>query len=115
VAARIFNLLLLAAGASVSIANACAVPRRSPCTTSVMLLTPASQDALRLAMVPVSFQQEPAGTYLGHARPDDPGKRLFTLTLGANGTATWSTLYLGKGRTIQSAHWQLTGPANSQF
>lgn len=75
-----------------------------------MLLTPASQDAPRLAMAPAYFEQEWAGTYLGHARADDPGKRLFTLILNANGTATWCTLYLGKDRTVQAVHWQLTGP-----
>jgi hypothetical protein len=105
VSARIFVLLLLVR-ASVSIAKSC----RSPSITSVTSLTLVSQDAPTLAMALVSSKRGPAGTYLGHARADDPGKRLFTLTLDANGTATWSTLYIGKGRTVQSAHWQQTGP-----
>jgi hypothetical protein len=50
-----------------------------------------------------------SGTYQGRAPAADPAKRLYTLTLAADGTATLTTLYIGRDDTKQRGHWTQKG------
>ncbi len=45
------------------------------------------------------------GMYQGHAPAADAAQRVFTLNLAADGSATWTTQYIGKGRVSQRGHW----------
>jgi hypothetical protein len=46
-----------------------------------------------------------SGTYQGHAPSADPAKRVYTLTLAADGNAILTTLYIGRNDTMQHGHW----------
>jgi hypothetical protein len=46
-----------------------------------------------------------SGTYQGHAPEADAAKRVFTLTLATDGSATLTTLYIGKHDAAQHGHW----------
>jgi hypothetical protein len=46
-----------------------------------------------------------SGTYQGQAPSADPAKRVYTLTLAADGSAILTTLYIGRGDTMQHGHW----------
>ena len=50
-----------------------------------------------------------SGTYSGHAPENDAAKRVFTLNLAADGTATLHTLYIGKEDATQHGRWKQTG------
>ena len=61
---------------------------------------------------PCSPGGEPAelsGTYQGHAPAADAAKRVFTLNLAADGTASLTTLYIGKDDTTQHGRWTQSG------
>src|ERR1700733_1524926 len=45
------------------------------------------------------------GIYQGHAPAADAAKRVFTLTLASDGTATLTTLYIGKNSATQRGRW----------
>ena len=59
----------------------------------------------------VAEERVPAlsGTYQGHAPAADPAKRVYTLTLAADGTATLTTLYIGKHDATQRGRWTQRG------
>jgi hypothetical protein len=57
---------------------------------------------------PGQAQLDLAGTYDSTLTAAAP-KPVYSLMLAAGGTATWSTLYLGKDNATQPAHWRLTG------
>jgi len=65
----------------------------------------------RLCLIMYSRHQEPdlPGTYSGHAPANDAAKRVFTLNLAADGTATLDTLYIGKDNATEHGRWKLTG------
>jgi NlpE N-terminal domain len=50
-----------------------------------------------------------AGTYQGHAPANDAARRVFTLDLAADGSATLTTLFLGKNNAKQSGRWARMG------
>ena len=50
-----------------------------------------------------------SGTYQGHAPAADAAKRVFTLNLSADGTAVFTTLYIGKSDVIQHGRWTQSG------
>jgi NlpE N-terminal domain len=50
-----------------------------------------------------------AGIYQGHAPAADAAKRVFTLNLAADGTASLTTLYIGKDDTTQHGRWTQSG------
>jgi hypothetical protein len=54
-------------------------------------------------------ESDPAGTYQGHAPAADAARRVFTLSLVANGTAILDTLYIGKDSVTQHGHWTRSG------
>jgi hypothetical protein len=64
------------------------------------------------ACVPMAAEERVAhlsGTYQGHAPAADPAKRVYTLTLAADGTAILNTLYIGRDDTMQHGHWSQKG------
>jgi hypothetical protein len=64
------------------------------------------------ACVPVAAEErvvDLSGTYQGHAPAADPAKRVYTLTLAADGTAILTTLYIGRDDSMQHGHWTQTG------
>ena len=50
-----------------------------------------------------------SGTYQGHAPAADAAKRVFTLNLAADGTASLTTLYIGKDDATQHGRWTQSG------
>ncbi len=54
-------------------------------------------------------KSDPAGTYQGHAPAADAAKRVFTLSLAADGTAILDTLYIGKDSVTQRGRWTRAG------
>jgi hypothetical protein len=54
-------------------------------------------------------QRSAAGTYHGQAPAADAAKRVFTLTLDQDGSATLTTVYIAKGRSTEHGHWQQNG------
>jgi hypothetical protein len=65
------------------------------------------------ALDPIGFvwrqEADLAGTYQGHAPANDAARRVFTLDLAADGTATLTTLFLGKNNAKQSGRWARSG------
>jgi NlpE N-terminal domain len=61
------------------------------------------------AVVFASRQADLAGTYQGHAPAADAAKRIFTLSLAADGTAILDTLYIGKDSVTQHGRWLQSG------
>jgi hypothetical protein len=49
------------------------------------------------------------GIYQGHAAKSDPAKRTFTLSLQEDGTAAFTTQYLGKEEVVEHGHWTRNG------
>lgn len=49
------------------------------------------------------------GTYQGHAPKSDAAQRVFTLELAADGSATLTTLYIGKDNAKQYGRWTRSG------
>ena len=49
------------------------------------------------------------GTYQGHAPAADASRRVFTLVLAPDGTATFTTQYLGNSNVIEHGHWTRNG------
>ena len=67
---------------------------------------------LTAACVPMAAEErvvDLTGTYQGHAPVADPAKRVYTLTLAADGTATLTTLYIGRDDAVQRGHWTQKG------
>jgi hypothetical protein len=63
---------------------------------------------LTAACVPMAADErvvDLSGTYQGHAPAADPAKRVYTLTLAADGTAILATLYIGRDDSVQHGHW----------
>jgi hypothetical protein len=52
---------------------------------------------------------DPSGTYQGHAPAADAAKRVFTLNLVSDGTAIFTTLYIGKDDATQHGRWTQNG------
>jgi hypothetical protein len=50
-----------------------------------------------------------SGTYEGRAPAGDAARRVFTLSLAIDGTATFTTLYIGKGDATQRGRWTQNG------
>jgi hypothetical protein len=50
-----------------------------------------------------------AGIYQGRAPAADAAKRVFTLNLAADGTAIFTTLYIGKDNATQRGRWTQSG------
>ncbi len=63
--------------------------------------------------LPVAFfrhqETEISGTYRGHAPASDAAHREFTLELFADGSASLTTLYVGKDKATERGRWQQTG------
>jgi NlpE N-terminal domain len=57
----------------------------------------------------VGGETDVSGIYQGRAPAADAAKRVFTLNLAADGTATLNTLYIGKDETSQHGHWMQSG------
>jgi hypothetical protein len=49
------------------------------------------------------------GIYQGHAPAADAAQRVFTLKLVADGSATWTTQFIGKGKAAERARWVQSG------
>jgi hypothetical protein len=63
---------------------------------------------LTAACVPMAGEErvvDLSGTYQGRAPAADPARRVYTLTLAADGTAILTTLYIGRNDTMQHGHW----------
>jgi hypothetical protein len=54
-------------------------------------------------------KSDPAGTYQGYAPAADAARRIFTLSLAADGTAVLDTLYIGKDSVTQHGRWMRDG------
>lgn len=67
------------------------------------------QNELRLASLVGSSLPNLVGDYQGHAPAADAARRTFSLRLAADGTATLTTVYVGKGTVIQHARWKQEG------
>jgi hypothetical protein len=52
---------------------------------------------------------ELSGIYQGHAAAADAAKRVFTLSLSADGTAVFTTQYIGKSDVVEHGRWTLNG------
>jgi hypothetical protein len=50
-----------------------------------------------------------SGTYQGQAPPRDAARRVFTLDLAEDGTATFTTVYIGKDKATEQGRWRQTG------
>ena len=60
----------------------------------------------------VSARHQPAdlsGTYQGQAPRSDAARRVFTLDLAVDGTATFTTVYIGKDKATEQGRWRQTG------
>jgi hypothetical protein len=55
------------------------------------------------------LEADSPGTYQGYAPAADPAKRVFTLNLAADGTAVFTTLYIGKNEATQYGRWTQNG------
>jgi hypothetical protein len=54
-------------------------------------------------------QADLPGLYQGNAPPSDPARRSFTLDLSADGSAAWTTRYIGKGDVVEHGMWTRQG------
>ena len=83
-----------------------------PCLLPLCGLLPVAAGQ-RVPMHPMVFTGQPAsdltGTYQGHAPAGDAAKRVFTLNLAADGTATLNTLYIGENNATERGRWKKTG------
>ncbi|MGC2402893.1 MAG: copper resistance protein NlpE N-terminal domain-containing protein [Acidobacteriaceae bacterium] len=52
---------------------------------------------------------ELSGIYQGHAAAADAAQRVFTLSLSADGTAVFTTQYIGKSDVVEHGRWTLNG------
>jgi hypothetical protein len=52
---------------------------------------------------------DPEGSWQGHAPASDASRRVFTLNLVQDGSATWDTLYIGKDTVTQRGRWTRSG------
>jgi NlpE N-terminal domain len=50
-----------------------------------------------------------AGVYQGHAPASDAARRVFTLNLASDGTAMFTTQYIGKHDATQHGRWTQSG------
>ncbi|HEY4047489.1 MAG TPA: copper resistance protein NlpE N-terminal domain-containing protein [Acidobacteriaceae bacterium] len=64
---------------------------------------------VRIAALDASEQNNAAGTYHGQAPAADAAKRVFTLNLDPDGSATLTTVYVAKGRATEHGHWKQNG------
>lgn len=97
-----------------SVANLWVIAR---CLLALCWLAPAAcggaQERNSVASQPASFfwrqEAEITGTYQGHAPANDAARRVFTLDLAADGTATLTTLYIGRDDAKQYGRWTRSG------
>jgi hypothetical protein len=75
------------------------------CLLALCWLSPAAWAAVFAAGPPA----DPSGIYQGHAPAADAAKRVFTLNLAADGTASLTTVYIGKSDTTQHGRWTQNG------
>ena len=72
-----------------------------------------AQERDAVALRPASFvwrqEADISGIYQGHAPANDEARRVFTLSLAADGSAMLNTLYLGKDDTRQYGRWTRSG------
>jgi hypothetical protein len=52
---------------------------------------------------------ELSGIYQGHAPAPDAARRVFTLNLSADGTAVFTTQYIGKSDVVEHGRWTRNG------
>jgi hypothetical protein len=69
----------------------------------------ADSQELRIVHLAGSSLPNLVGDYQGRAPAADAARRAFSLRLDADGTATLTTIYIGKGTVIQHAHWKQDG------
>jgi hypothetical protein len=50
-----------------------------------------------------------SGTYQGHAPAADAARRVFTLNLSPDGTAVFTTQYIGKSDVVEHGRWTRNG------
>jgi hypothetical protein len=72
-------------------------------------LIPAACATAQMQNTAWRLQADLSGTYQGHAPAADAARRVFTLTLAADGTAILNTLYIGKNDATQPGHWTQSG------
>jgi hypothetical protein len=54
-------------------------------------------------------ETELSGVYQGHAPASDAAKRVFTLNLASDGTAAFTTQYIGKDNSTMHGRWTQSG------
>jgi hypothetical protein len=54
-------------------------------------------------------ETDPSGTYEGHAPGADAAQRVFTLDLAADGSAIFTTLFIGKEKASERGRWVQSG------
>ncbi len=64
---------------------------------------------LASACSPMVAEPDLAGIYEGRAQAPDAAQRVFTLNLDGDGSATFTTLFLGKDKASERAHWTQSG------
>jgi hypothetical protein len=65
--------------------------------------------AAHAAMLAEGGEVDLSGTYQGHAPAADAARRVFTLSLSADGTAIFTTQYIGKSDVIEHGRWSRSG------
>jgi NlpE N-terminal domain len=68
-----------------------------------------SLPVVRIPALVTSEQTNAAGAYHGQAPAADAAKRVFTLNLNPDGSATLTTVYVAKGRATERGHWKQNG------
>jgi hypothetical protein len=57
----------------------------------------------------VTAEVDFSGIYQGHAPASDAARRTFMLRLDPDGSAVFTTRYIGKGESVQHGRWTKTG------
>jgi NlpE N-terminal domain len=60
-------------------------------------------------LLTAAAELELSGTYQGHAPAADAARRVFTLNLSADGTAVFTTQYIGKSDVVEHGRWTQNG------
>ena len=71
--------------------------------------------AAHAAMLAEGAEVDLSGTYQGHAPAADAAKRVFTLSLSADGTAIFTTQYIGKSDVIEHGRWSQERKPNRSY
>src|ERR1700692_3544572 len=54
-------------------------------------------------------ETDPSGVYQGHAPASDAARRVFTLNLASDGTAMFTTQYIGEDNVTMHGRWSQSG------